>query len=99
MQKEVGAWNYLQIMEGLEAFTYGLFTRTLGYSQQEVDVVCAEIRKEMKNPKMHAYFYLWGYPSLFKNRNWLPSQVRRLWQEARGQVNEGRKPVHARQGG
>ncbi|KAF6223568.1 hypothetical protein HO133_000411 [Letharia lupina] len=56
--KEVGAWNYLQIMEGLEAFTYALFTRVLGYSQQEVDVVCAKIRKEMKNPKMHAYFYL-----------------------------------------
>ena len=57
-QKEVGAWNYLQIMEGLEAFTYALFTRVLGYTQQEVDVVCAKIRKEMKDPKMHAYFYL-----------------------------------------
>ncbi|CAD6573919.1 MAG: hypothetical protein ASARMPRED_006361 [Alectoria sarmentosa] len=57
--KEVGAWNYLQIMEGLEAFTYALFTRVLGYSQQEVDVVCAKIRKEMRNSKMHAYFYLY----------------------------------------
>lgn len=45
-------------MEGLEAFTYALFTRVLGYSQQEVDVVCAKIRKEMKDPKMHAYFYM-----------------------------------------
>ena len=58
MQKEVGAWNYLQIFEGLEAFTYALFTRILGYSRQEVDVVCAKIRKDMKNPKMHAFFYL-----------------------------------------
>ncbi|CAF9915342.1 MAG: hypothetical protein ALECFALPRED_010113 [Alectoria fallacina] len=57
--KEVGAWNYLQIMEGLEAFTYALFTRVLGYSQQEVDVVCAKIRREMRNSKMHAYFYLY----------------------------------------
>ena len=57
-QKEVGAWNYLQISEGLEAFTYALFTRQLGYSQKEVDVVCAKIRKEMKDPKMHAMFYL-----------------------------------------
>jgi len=57
-QKEVGAWNYLQIEEGLEAFTYALFTRRLGYSQKEVDVICAKIRKEMKDPKMHAMFYL-----------------------------------------
>lgn len=57
--KEVGAWNYLQIMEGLEAFTYALFTRVLGYTRQEVDVVCAKIRKEMKDPKMHAYFYMY----------------------------------------
>lgn len=57
-QKEIGSWNYLQINEGLEAFTYALFTRVLGYSQREVDVVCALIRNEMKNPDMHAYFEL-----------------------------------------
>ncbi len=54
----MGAWNYLQIMEGLEAFTYALFTRHLGYSKAEVEVICANIRKEMKDPKMHAMFYL-----------------------------------------
>ncbi|KAL9000018.1 MAG: hypothetical protein Q9169_001263 [Polycauliona sp. 2 TL-2023] len=56
--KEVGAWNYLQIMEGLEAFTYALFTRNLGMSKAEVEVICANIRKEIKNPKMHAMFHL-----------------------------------------
>lgn len=57
-QKEVGAWNYLQITEGLEAFTYALFSRVLGYSQKEIDVVCAKIRKEMKDSRMHSYFLL-----------------------------------------
>lgn len=63
VQKEVGAWNYLQIMEGLEGFTYALFTRQLGYTQKEVEVICANIRKEMKDPKMHAMFhlYVFGY--------------------------------------
>ena len=62
-------------MEGLEAFTYALFTRVLGYTQQEVDVVCAKIRKEMKDPKMHAFFYMYVsaiYPSiqpLFRNED------------------------------
>lgn len=50
-------------MEGLEAFTYALFTRHLGYSQEEVDVICADIRKEMKDPKMHAMFYLYVFDS------------------------------------
>ena len=58
LQKEVGAWNYLQIMEGLEAFTYALFSRVLGYSRKEIDVVCDKIRKDMKDPRMHAYFEL-----------------------------------------
>lgn len=59
LQKEVGAWNYLQIMEGLEAFTYALFSRVLGYKQAEIDVVCDRIRKEMKDHRMHAFFYLY----------------------------------------
>ena len=45
-------------MEGLEAFTYVIFKRALGYSKQEIDVVCAKIRKEMKDPRIHVYFYL-----------------------------------------
>lgn len=58
LQKEVGAWNYLQIREGLEASFYALFTRVLDYSRREIDVVCAKIRNEMKNPEMHAFFHL-----------------------------------------
>ena len=57
-QKEIGAWNYLQVQEGLEAFWYALFTRQLGYSREEVDVLCAKVRAEMKDPKMHAMFHL-----------------------------------------
>lgn len=45
-------------MEGLEAFTFALFTRQLGYSKSEVDVICSSIRKEMKDPKMHMMFHL-----------------------------------------
>ena len=57
-QKTVGAWNYLQITEGLEAFTYAIFSRQLGYSQKEIDVICANIRREMKDSKMHAMFHM-----------------------------------------
>ena len=57
-QKEVGAWNYLQVMEGLEAFLFRLFTNSLGYSAEEVKVTCAKIRADMKDPKMHAMFFV-----------------------------------------
>ncbi|KAL8710967.1 MAG: hypothetical protein Q9220_004566 [cf. Caloplaca sp. 1 TL-2023] len=58
IQKERGAWNYLQIMEGLEAFTYALFTRHLGYSKAEVEVICMKIRNEIKDPRVHVMFHL-----------------------------------------
>ncbi|KAL8926767.1 MAG: hypothetical protein Q9172_001643 [Xanthocarpia lactea] len=56
----VGTWpkDKHLIMEGLEGFTYALFTRQLGMSKAEVEVICANIRKEMKDPKMHAMFHL-----------------------------------------
>ena len=45
-------------MEGLEAFTYAVFTRMLGYTKEEVEVMCATMRKEIRNPKLHSLFYL-----------------------------------------
>ena len=45
-------------MEGLEAFCYQIFTRMLGYRKEEVEVLCAGIRQEIKNPKVHALVWL-----------------------------------------
>jgi len=56
--KTIGAWNYLQLSEGLEAFTYAIFTRRLGYSKEEVEVMCAEIKRDLKNPKIHTMYHL-----------------------------------------
>ena len=55
--KAVGAWNFLQINEGLEGFVMALFTRHLGYSKEECDAICSKIRQEMKSQKMHAFFH------------------------------------------
>jgi len=56
--KTVGAWNYLQCAEGLEGFFFAIFTRYLGYSKEEVEVMCADIRRGMKDPKMHTMYHL-----------------------------------------
>ncbi|MCJ1306948.1 hypothetical protein MMC25_000592 [Agyrium rufum] len=57
--KEIGAWNFLQIMEGLEGFCYAIFSRMLGYTKEEVDVLCAKIRSELRDPKQHVLVYLY----------------------------------------
>jgi SAM-dependent methyltransferase len=57
--KEAGAWNHLQTTEGLESFFLAIFTRMLGYSKIEVDTLCARVRKELNDPKFHAYFLLY----------------------------------------
>ena len=57
-QKEAGAWNYLQYIEGLEAFMMALFTRMLGWAPEEVNIFLAQVRKEAKDPKIHSMYHL-----------------------------------------
>ncbi|KAI4235988.1 MAG: hypothetical protein LQ349_002822 [Xanthoria aureola] len=56
--KTVGAWNLVQIEDGLEAFTLRLFTQVLGWKSEEVHVLLANVRKDLRNPKIHAQFDL-----------------------------------------
>jgi hypothetical protein len=53
LQKEVGAWMYLQVIEGLESFGAYLFSVKLGWSKEEIDVMCAKVRQNLKDPKVH----------------------------------------------
>ncbi len=46
----------MQIDEGLEAFTLRLFTKVLGWDVQEVQVLLAMVRKDLKNRRVHAQF-------------------------------------------
>jgi len=55
--KEVGAWNYLQSTEGLEGWISFLFTTRLGWTAEEVDVLSAKVRKQMKDRTQHGHFY------------------------------------------
>jgi len=51
--KEIGACNLLQLLEGLEAFTLGLFTRVLGWSPERVHAFLISVRKDVKDRKVH----------------------------------------------
>ncbi|ETN44930.1 uncharacterized protein HMPREF1541_09805 [Cyphellophora europaea CBS 101466] len=53
--KEIGRYTYLNFMEGLGGFTMGPFTRILGWSQAEVEVLLAGVRKEFGTRAYHGY--------------------------------------------
>lgn len=57
-QKTVGSWNLVQIEEGLEAFTLRLFTQMLKWDTKEVQVLLADVRKNLRDPKIHTQFDL-----------------------------------------
>jgi hypothetical protein len=51
--KEVGLFNLTQILSGLEGFSLRLFCDVLQWRQEEVLVMMAKVRKELKTPGMH----------------------------------------------
>ncbi|KAK5459824.1 hypothetical protein LTS15_003953 [Exophiala xenobiotica] len=52
--KELGAWSRAHIETGLENWTLRLLTSVLGWTADEVRVLCANVRSEIRNPKVHA---------------------------------------------
>lgn len=57
-QKTIGAWNLVQIEHGIEGFTLRLFTQILGWKSEEVQVLLANVRKDLRDPRIHAQFDL-----------------------------------------
>jgi hypothetical protein len=54
--KELGAWSLTALDGGLEGLTLALFTRGLSWSQEETLAFCALVRRELRNPRIHAYW-------------------------------------------
>lgn len=49
-------WQLENFSSGIEAISVALFTRVLGWSTDELDVLLAQVRSELKNTKIHSYF-------------------------------------------
>lgn len=58
IQKEVGAYNYMQMQEGWESFLLGPFTRMLNQTKEQVENTCRELRALFMDPSFHAYYVL-----------------------------------------
>ncbi|TQN64814.1 Secondary metabolism regulator LAE1 [Colletotrichum shisoi] len=53
--KDIGMINLIQLLDGLEAFTLKPFCSVLGWTTEEVRVLLAQVRKEMKSGVFHAH--------------------------------------------
>jgi SAM-dependent methyltransferase len=54
--KEVGAFNLMQFLDGLESMTLAIFTRALGWSNDEITAFLVDLRKEFKNRNYHTQY-------------------------------------------
>lgn len=60
--KEIGLFNITQILDGLEGFSLRLMCDVLGWQKDEVTVLLAGVRKELKSPHVHAQLDLYVSP-------------------------------------
>ncbi|CUS13388.1 unnamed protein product [Tuber aestivum] len=58
--KEVGMYQMVNFLDGLQALTMALFTRALRWTAAEVESFLVEVRKDIKNKHIHSYtnFYV-----------------------------------------
>ncbi|KAE9373651.1 S-adenosyl-L-methionine-dependent methyltransferase [Stipitochalara longipes BDJ] len=54
--KTVGMWMYENFSGGVQGLSMALFTRGLGWSAQEVEAFLVDVRKDMKDTKIHGYY-------------------------------------------
>ncbi|KAM0499063.1 hypothetical protein ACHAP8_005767 [Fusarium lateritium] len=53
--KELGKWSYANMNNGLEGLLLALFTRFLGWTADEVMILCSAMRKQIRDRNVHAY--------------------------------------------
>ncbi|KAF4851988.1 Secondary metabolism regulator LAE1 [Colletotrichum siamense] len=54
--REIGLWNYENTMMGLEGYTMAPLTRALDWMPAEVDVFLIDVRNDLKDRSIHAYW-------------------------------------------
>ncbi|KAH6614685.1 S-adenosyl-L-methionine-dependent methyltransferase [Chaetomium sp. MPI-SDFR-AT-0129] len=57
--KEIGMWSEHNFCGGMYGLTVALFTRALGWTAEQVEVFLVEVRKDLRNRQMHAWWPIW----------------------------------------
>jgi hypothetical protein len=59
-----GLWAHEVTMSNLSGLSIALFTHGLGWSVEELEVFLADVRKDLKNSKIHSYMAMSALPYL-----------------------------------
>jgi len=66
--KELGRWNMINALDGLQGFTARLFTKVQGMPVEEMEVLLMEVRQDIQNRKIHCY---WPVQDVPRSTRWL----------------------------
>ncbi|KAF5007755.1 hypothetical protein FDECE_5927 [Fusarium decemcellulare] len=61
--KEIGMYQGIQQIKAVESYTPAVFGRILGWSDKEIQVIMAKVRKDLRDPEIHLYipaYFIWG---------------------------------------
>ncbi|KAF4954400.1 hypothetical protein FSARC_12143 [Fusarium sarcochroum] len=61
--KEIGRHAIIQEEQLIDSYTPGIFTRVLGWEEEEIRVLIAKVKKDLNNPAIHIYvptYSVWG---------------------------------------
>jgi len=54
--KNIGTWNCDNMLEAIPSMTLMIFTNFLGFTAAEVELLLVDVRKDMRNRNIHAYW-------------------------------------------
>ena len=54
--KEIGKWNMLNMLDGIEGFTFRPWTKILGKSAEETELFLVDVRKDLQDRNIHSYW-------------------------------------------
>lgn len=57
--KELGRWHQIAQEESMGPYCTALFSRVLGWSREDIEVLLAMIRKELRDPSIHQYLQIY----------------------------------------
>ncbi|KAE8148337.1 S-adenosyl-L-methionine-dependent methyltransferase [Aspergillus avenaceus] len=61
--KEIGKYQAVQELQVIDSYTPALFSRVLGWSPPEIQVLIAKVKSELRNSSIHLYlpvYFVWG---------------------------------------
>ncbi|KAL6411674.1 UMTA methyltransferase family protein [Ilyonectria robusta] len=61
--KEIGKYQSVQELQVVDSYTPGIFAHGLGWNIEEVHVLMAQVKKDLKDPSIHLYlpvYFIWG---------------------------------------